>query len=107
VADPVIEWLDNFLEQLEVLADDDGLEVQRKAIVDMIESGEEEIDQLDQTMDAVDDMRMLALLTQMMAHASASQAMFRQALIHFDAKHNQKRSAYLGTWKRHGNQRDN
>lgn len=43
--------------------------------------------QLDEMMDQIDDLSSPVVFVELMAHASASHAMFSQALIHFDRKH--------------------
>lgn len=101
--DPVITWIENFLERLDEFSVDGGanLDTQRKTILMMINNGTEEVERLTDDVDAADDIPLLSILIELLAQSSASLAMFKQALIVFDRKH-KKRPNILGDWKRGG-----
>tara|TARA_B100000424_G_scaffold206369_1_gene163573 strand:+ start:645 stop:968 length:324 start_codon:yes stop_codon:yes gene_type:complete len=104
---PVVEWIEHFISQLSVVSEADDVEIQRNAIERMIKSCEEEIEQINELLDQLDEVQLVIAFIEMMAHASASCAMFKQALIVFDKQHKINPNI-LGDWQRGGtNARDN
>ena len=103
MSDPVIDWIENFLERLDEFSVDGGanLDTQRKTIVMLVNNGTEEVERLTDDVDAADDIPLLSILIELLAQSSASLAMFKQALIVFDRR-NKPAPNYLGDWKRGG-----
>jgi predicted DNA-binding protein YlxM (UPF0122 family) len=99
MSDPVVTWIEHFIAQLNIVAEGDDIKVQRDAILRMIKSCEDEMDQLEEMLDQLDEVKAIGAFVEMMAHASASCAMFKQALIIFDR---QNTSPKIGDWKRGG-----
>ena len=104
---PVVQWIEHFISQLDVVSEGYSVEDQRNAIMRMIKSCEEEIEQINDLLDQLDEVELIISFVEMAAQASASCAMFKQALIVFDKQHKESPNV-LGDWQRGGtNARDN
>lgn len=99
MSDPVIQWIDRFVANLDKYSDSDDKTVQRTTILALIASHEEEVEDLEESLDMCDDMTMLTVLAGMVASTTAALATFRQSLIYFDKKH---KSPVIGDWVRGG-----